>query len=128
MELPSHLVAYQAPAPPAPPPHSSYGVEVASEPVSDTISDVGPLPVIADDSMHGQVTWYPEAPPGRCASHFLPKGTVVTIVNLANGASTTCLVDDYEAAPYPRVLDMSYSGFAQLENPRLGVVDARISW
>jgi rare lipoprotein A (peptidoglycan hydrolase) len=129
-ELPSHLVAYTPPTTVPLTKDSGPAVEVASQPVSDTITaDVrSPQPLIVDNSMVGQATWYPEAPPGKCASHFLPKGTVVTVTNLANNATTTCVVDDYEAAPYPRVLDMSPSGFAQLEVPSRGVVDVRISW
>jgi hypothetical protein len=41
---------------------------------------------------------------------------------------TTCTVDDREQAGYPRVVDMSPSGFAQLADPSQGVVDVTISW
>jgi hypothetical protein len=128
-QSPSHLVAYTPPTT-APPRDPGPTVEVAAQPVSDTLTaaDRTATPDIVDDAMDGQATWYPEAPPGKCASHFLPKGTVVTVTNLANDATTTCVVDDYEAAPYPRVLDMSPSGFAQLSDPSRGVVDVRISW
>jgi rare lipoprotein A (peptidoglycan hydrolase) len=53
---------------------------------------------------------------------------VVAVTNIATGASTTCVVDDREEAGYPRVLDMSPSGFAQLADPAKGVVDVTISW
>ena len=76
----------------------------------------------------GQATWYAAAPPGRCASPTLPFGTVLTVTNVVTGASTTCTVDDREQAGYPRVVDMSPSGFAQLARPSQGVVDVTISW
>jgi rare lipoprotein A (peptidoglycan hydrolase) len=63
-----------------------------------------------------------------CASPTLSFGTVLTVTNDANGASTTCTVDDREQAGYPRVVDMSPSGFAQLADPSEGVVDVTISW
>ena len=89
-----------------------------------------PPPVLppATDSEQGQATWYAEAPPGMCASPTLPFGTVLTVTNIATGASTTCTVDDREGAGYPRVVDLSPSGFAQLADPSQGVVDVTISW
>jgi rare lipoprotein A len=63
-----------------------------------------------------------------CASPTLPFGTVLTVTNSATGASTTCTVDDREQAGFPRVVDMSPSGFAQLADPSQGVVDVTISW
>ena len=82
----------------------------------------------ATDGERGQATWYAAAPAGMCASPTLPFGTVVTVTNDATGASTTCMVDDREQAGYPRVVDMSPSGFAQLADPSQGVVDVTISW
>jgi rare lipoprotein A (peptidoglycan hydrolase) len=87
-----------------------------------------PPPVLSGDSERGQATWYAAAPPGMCASPTLPFGTVLTVTNDATGVSTTCTVDDREAAGYPRVVDMSYSGFSQLADPSQGVVDVTISW
>ncbi len=63
-----------------------------------------------------------------CASPTLPFGTVLTVTNDLTGATTTCTVDDREQAGYPRVVDMSPSGFAQLAEPSRGVVDVTISW
>jgi rare lipoprotein A (peptidoglycan hydrolase) len=87
-----------------------------------------PATTATGDAEHGQATWYSAAPPGRCASPTLPFGTVLTVTNLATGASTTCTVDDREQAGYPRVVDLSPSGFAQLAEPSQGVVDVSISW
>jgi rare lipoprotein A len=63
-----------------------------------------------------------------CASPTLPFGTVLTVTNNATGASTTCTVDDREGAGYPRVVDMSPSGFAQIADLGQGVVEVTISW
>jgi rare lipoprotein A (peptidoglycan hydrolase) len=52
----------------------------------------------------------------------------LTVTNVTTGARTTCTVDDREGAGYPRVVDLSPSGFAQLADPSQGVVDVTISW
>jgi rare lipoprotein A (peptidoglycan hydrolase) len=156
--LASQLVRYQsapttpttAPASIAPPAapvsfesneSQSAAVEQASVPVTTTTTappvtapPVTAPPVTAPtapavtDSEHGEATWYAEAPPGRCASPTLPFGTVLVVTNDATGASVTCVVDDREEAGYPRVVDLSPSGFAQLADPSAGVVDVTISW
>ncbi len=63
-----------------------------------------------------------------CASPTLPFGTVLTVVNAGTGASTVCTVDDREGAGYPRVVDLSPEGFAQIADMSQGVVDVTISW
>jgi rare lipoprotein A (peptidoglycan hydrolase) len=153
--LPSQLVRYQsAPttttttttpttAPPAPPPAplpTTTTTTAPAPPVEEvsaraaTASTVAPATQGASasapetDGEHGQATWYAAAPAGMCASPTLPFGTVLTVTNAATGASTTCTVDDREQAGFPRVVDMSPSGFAQLADPSQGVVDVTISW
>jgi len=104
-------------------------VTAAPIPVATTTTTIArPVPVIVNNSERGQATWYSEAPAGTCASPTLPFGTVLTVTNLENGASTRCTVEDREGAGYPRVVDMSYSGFSQLADPSRGVVDVTISW
>jgi rare lipoprotein A (peptidoglycan hydrolase) len=139
--LPSHLVAYDAPTttttvpvtptteapvetpvttpPPAPAPTTTTTV---AAPVTT------PTPASPQYSENGEATWYSEAPAGYCASPTLPFGTVLTVRNDATGATVTCTVDDREESPYPRVVDMSYSGFSQIADPSQGVVDVTISW
>jgi rare lipoprotein A (peptidoglycan hydrolase) len=141
VELPSHLVAYQEPASTtttsAPVTVTTSAPEVAPTPEPPVAEAPAPRVVVSatapavdtqSNSEVGQATWYSEAPPGMCASHTLPRGTVVTVRNDATGATTTCTIDDYEAAGYPRVLDMSYSGFSQIADPNQGVADVTISW
>jgi len=133
--LPSHLVAYEEPVPqavasPAPiaavttsePAAAAPHVEVATPPTTPVVHTV------IGTAERGQATWYGEAPAGKCASPTLPFGTVLTVTNIATGASTVCTVDDREESGYPRVVDMSYSGFSQIANPSQGVVDVTISW
>lgn len=114
-------------------PKLTPAVEQASSPATTTVtpkvaSVSAPRSTTTGNSERGQATWYAAAPPGRCASPTLPFGTVVTVTNVSNGASTTCTVDDREQAGYPRVVDMSPSGFAQLAETSQGVVDVTISW
>ena len=93
-----------------------------------TTTTAPPPPHVATNSDGGEATWYSAAPAGYCASPTLPFGTVLTVVNNATGASTECTVDDREAAGYPRVVDMSPSGFSQIGDLGQGVVDVTISW
>ena len=144
VDLPSHLVAYQAPVAatttttaPAPVTPTTSAPETANVEPAPTTTTTQPAPVTPTTvptpsgpaySENGEATWYSEAPPGKCASPTLPFGTVLTVTNDATGASTSCTVDDREESPYPRVVDMSYSGFSQIADPSQGVVDVTISW
>jgi hypothetical protein len=74
----------------------------------------------------GIVTYY-DHPAGHCASPWLPFGTVVRVVNPANGASVTCVVDDREADT-ARSIDLATSTFAEIAPLGQGVVDARLTW
>ena len=132
--LPSHLVAYSAPtsstadptlSSPAP---SLVASSLGPTTTTTTTDPPPPTPDVVGQTERGIASWYPEALPGRCASTWLPFGTVLTVTNDATGASTTCLVDDRETAHYPRIVDLSYSGFAQLDPPSVGLVNVTISW
>ena len=74
----------------------------------------------------GSVTYY-DHPAGRCASPWLPFGTVVQVTNPANGATVTCMVDDREADT-ARSIDLATATFAQIAPLWQGVVDARLIW
>jgi rare lipoprotein A (peptidoglycan hydrolase) len=140
VSLQAHLVRYEAPVTtttaPAPPPvttttTTAAPVEVANvvvaPPTTTTTTTTSPPPPPSNSEV-GEATWYAAAPPGYCASPTLPFGTVLTVQDNATGASTTCTVDDREDSPYPRVVDMSPSGFAQLADPSQGVLDVTIFW
>ncbi|MDQ1424940.1 MAG: hypothetical protein QOD72_2438 [Acidimicrobiaceae bacterium] len=81
----------------------------------------------APTTQQGGASWY-DYRPGECAHVSLPKGTVVTITSLENGASTTCVVTDrgpYEAG---RIIDLDRATFAQIADISQGVVQVEISW
>jgi rare lipoprotein A (peptidoglycan hydrolase) len=75
----------------------------------------------------GQATWYYWTP-GGCAHKTLPFGTVVTVTNLANSASTTCTVNDRGPYGPGRIIDLDQGVFAQLADPAVGVIDVVIAW
>ena len=148
MNLPSHLVAFQAtttttapptttttapaPAPTTTPPTvapRTTTTTVAPPPPPTTTTTAAPRPAaIPSNHESGEATWYSAAPSGSCASPTLPFGTVVTVVNGATGVGTVCTVDDREGAGYPRVVDLSPEGFSQIADLSEGVVDVTISW
>jgi len=140
VNLPSHLVLYQAaattttvaavtPATPveAAPTTTTAAPQEAPRVVAPTTTTM-PAPPQPTNSEVGEATWYSQAPAGKCASPNLPFGTVLTVRNNATGATTTCTVDDREESGYPRVVDLSPSDFAQIADPSQGVVDVTISW
>ncbi|HEY5386082.1 MAG TPA: septal ring lytic transglycosylase RlpA family protein [Acidimicrobiales bacterium] len=143
VNLSSNLVAYQAPnttttalatttttaAPTTTTTEPPTTTTTAPPPPPTTTTTTAPPPPPAPTASEGgEATWYGAAPAGYCASPTLPFGTVLTVVNNATGASTECTVDDREAAGYPRVVDMSPSGFSQIGGLSQGVVDVTISW
>jgi rare lipoprotein A (peptidoglycan hydrolase) len=144
VNLASHLVAYHAAATttttaPAPAPSTTTPSAPAATsttvpppttapPPPPTTTTTAPPRVVAANNQVGEATWYSAAASGTCASPTLPFGTVVTVVNNATGASTSCTVDDREGAGYPRVVDLSPDGFSQIADLGQGVVDVTISW
>lgn len=76
----------------------------------------------------GIATWYSEAPAGRCASPWLPKGVTLTVTDVATGVTITCLVDDREADNPGRVVDLSPSGFEAMAPLSQGVIRVTITW
>jgi rare lipoprotein A (peptidoglycan hydrolase) len=141
VDLPSHLVAYQAPTTTTAPPATTTTAApvqtttptteaprvVTTTPPPTTTTTAATVRATAHSEV-GDATWYSEAQAGYCASPTLPFGTVLTVTNNATGASTTCTVDDREAAGYPRVVDMSPEGFSQIADLNQGVVEVTISW
>ena len=78
-------------------------------------------------SVSGQATYYGVGA-GACASHVAPRGALLHVTNTSTGASITCTVSDYEAAPYPRVVDLSSADFGRLASLDQGVISVTISW
>ena len=81
----------------------------------------------SSNSETGSASWY-QAPAGTCAHPSLPFGTVVTVTNLANGATTHCTVEDRGPYSGGRIIDLSESTFSQIASPSEGVIQVRISW
>jgi rare lipoprotein A (peptidoglycan hydrolase) len=79
------------------------------------------------NTQEGGASWY-DYNPGECAHQTIPKGTVVTVTNLATGASTTCTVTDRGPYGAGRIIDLDRSTFAQLADPSAGVIQVRITW
>ena len=75
----------------------------------------------------GGASWY-DYRPGECAHKTIPKGTVVTITSLENGASATCVVTDRGPYQAGRIIDLDRGTFAQLKDPSPGVVQVEITW
>lgn len=85
-------------------------------------------PPTSANSATGIATWYAEAPPGKCASPWLPFGTTLTVTDIVTGVTITCVVDDREAAGSPHVVDLSPSGFEDMAPLSQGVIQVNISW
>jgi rare lipoprotein A (peptidoglycan hydrolase) len=79
------------------------------------------------NSEEGGATWY-DYRPGECAHKTIPKGTTVTVTNLANGATTTCVVTDRGPYGDGRIIDLDRSTFAEIADPSAGVIQVRITW
>jgi carboxypeptidase N regulatory subunit len=76
----------------------------------------------------GQASWY-SAPAGFCAQPTLPLGTLITVTNLATGATATCTVEG--RGPFGggnRIVDLDQATFAKLAPLSVGVIDVRIAW
>ena len=63
-----------------------------------------------------------------CAHKTLPFGTVVRIINLNSGASTTCTIRDRGPFATGRIIDMSLDTFARIAPLSQGVIPVRIEW
>ncbi len=69
------------------------GPKLAAKPVVKTTTTTTTTTTTPPSTQQGGASWY-DYRPGECAHVSLPKGTVVTITSLENGASTTCVVTD----------------------------------
>ncbi|HYT39697.1 MAG TPA: septal ring lytic transglycosylase RlpA family protein, partial [Acidimicrobiia bacterium] len=81
----------------------------------------------AGGRQEGGASWY-RYKPGTCAHRTLPKGTVVTVTNLATGRSATCTVADRGPFVAGRIIDLDRSVFLAIASGNEGVVRVRIEW
>jgi hypothetical protein len=75
----------------------------------------------------GEATWYNYVP-GQCATWYLPKGTVITVLDLASGRSITCTITDRDADVDSHIVDLDAAQFAQLAPLGKGVLSVKVSW
>jgi rare lipoprotein A (peptidoglycan hydrolase) len=75
----------------------------------------------------GPASWY-QAANGTCAHKTLPFGTIVTVTNVANGASVQCRVADRGPYEGDRIIDLDKETFAQIAPTGTGVISVRITW
>ena len=66
---------------------------------------------------------------GMTAAHrTLPFGTVVTVTNLANGATVTVVINDRGPFIDGRIIDLNKQAFEAIADLNTGVIDVRITW
>lgn len=121
------------PPPTAPPttakPHVHAVTTTTAKPrPTSTTAPPPPPPSASGQSQEGKASWYDEAPPGTCAHRTIAKGTIVTVINVANGKRTTCRVAD--RGPYIDgwIIDLAKSTFAEIAPTSAGVINVRIEW
>jgi len=81
----------------------------------------------ASNTQTGGASWY-DYRAGECAHQTIPKGTTVTVTNLANGATTTCVVTDRGPYSGGRIIDLDRGTFDQIADSSQGVIQVRITW
>jgi hypothetical protein len=75
----------------------------------------------------GDATWYRYIP-GHCATWYLPRGTRITVRDIATGKVIHCIASDREGARGNRVVDLDSQQFAELAPLSRGVLVVRVSW
>ena len=66
---------------------------------------------------------------GLTAAHrTLPFGTVVTVTNLANGATVTVVINDRGPFIDGRIIDLNKQAFEAIAALDSGVIQVRITW
>lgn len=93
---------------------------------STTTSTMGPPPACC--RQEGGASYHDYADASTCAHKSLPKGTALKVTNLANGKSTTCVVNDRGPYVEGRILDLSKPAFSEIANLSEGVIRVSIEW
>ena len=115
--------------------HSVVVVHVSTHPPAVAVQTAAPesptptssVVVSGTDFKLGVATWYSYYP-GQCAAWYLPKGTRLTVLDLATGRSITCIVTDRNSAVGNHVVDLNETQFAELEPLAKGVISVKVSW
>jgi hypothetical protein len=115
--------AQPAPSPPPQPPPS---------PDSERDPQPGPEPEpepAAANVQEGGASWYDNPYGGYTAAHrTLPRGTIVTVTNLANGKQVQVRINDRGPYVDGRVIDLNREAFAQIGSVSRGVIRVRLEW
>jgi resuscitation-promoting factor RpfB len=112
------------PAPPAPAPQPA-AAPAPAPPADEAPPDSTPLP----HTQEGKASWYDNPYGGMTAAHrTIPRGTIVTVTNVANGRQVQVRIND--SGPYVegRVIDLNREAFAALASPSVGVIRVRLEW
>ena len=91
-----------------------------------TTSTMGPPPPCC--RQEGGASYHDYADPTTCAHRSLPKGTALKVTNLANGKTTSCVVNDRGPYVEGRILDLSKPAFSEIANLSDGVIRVSIEW
>lgn len=115
----TEVAAAPAPAPaprPAPQPEPEPERSSAPAPSSNTQS--------------GKASYYhhPDSGGFTAAHRTLPKGTVVTVTNTANGKTVQVTINDRGPYTAGRIIDLNKPAFEQIASVDRGVINVRISW
>jgi uncharacterized protein YabE (DUF348 family) len=76
----------------------------------------------------GKATWYSQADGLSAAHRTLPLGTVVRVVNLANGKWVNVVIRDRGPYGDDRIIDLSDEAFRRIASLGTGVIRVRIYW
>jgi rare lipoprotein A (peptidoglycan hydrolase) len=120
-------VAAAPTAPPKPRPATTTTTGRSVPPITGPPTTSPPTTAPPTGSEEGQASWF-YGETGGCAHKTLPFGTVVTVVNLETGASTTCTVNDRGPFGAGRIIDLDDSAFAAIASLGQGVIPVRITW
>jgi resuscitation-promoting factor RpfB len=104
-------------------------VEVGTARLPSTPSVPNLPPVLDPQRLQiGEASWYDFGDGFTAAHRTLPRGTVVTVTNLANGKSVRVQINDRGPFIRDRIIDLNRPAFAALATPSEGVIDVRIAW
>jgi type IV secretory pathway VirB10-like protein len=126
-EMRPRIVEVGTAPPPEPRPRPAPADEPDPEPAPPP-----PEPVetrAAPNVEEGGASWYDNPYGGHTAAHrSIPRGTTVTVTNLANGRSVEVRINDRGPFVDGRVIDLNRKAFAELAPPADGVIRVRVEW
>ncbi len=119
-----------APSPPRPPAPKAVAPPKPAPATTTTTAPSPPPPPpppAPTNAQEGPASWY-DGKAGGCAHRTLPFGTSVRVTNLANGRSTSCVVNDRGPYTGGRIIDLDRGVFSQIASTSTGVINVRIEW